>query len=237
MKKIFVSLSILLAAAFTTGVNAQMSVGTSAAPNANAVLDLVSGGNRGLLLPRVALQATNLAAPLSAHVAGMHVYNTVAAGTAPNNVTPGEYYNDGTRWQRVAIAEAISTPVIEVTGSILGYLDMTVYDTWTNIGTVSLNLPAAGVYFINTPVGYNYYSGCGDMFLRWTGNNIVAQSADWRKQLCAGTTSDWFNAVHVITVSAATTLRFQYFHNFQPGGRPTTPNNVLTTGGSAIKLQ
>ncbi len=100
MKKIFLSLSILLAAAFTTGVNAQMSVGTSAAPNANAVLDLVSS-NQGLLLPRVALTSTTSASPLSTHVAGMHVYNTATAGTSPNNVTPGEYYNDGTKWVRI----------------------------------------------------------------------------------------------------------------------------------------
>jgi hypothetical protein len=49
-------------------------------------------------MPRIALTATNSAGPLAAHVAGMIIYNTATAGTAPNNVTPGVYYNDGTKW-------------------------------------------------------------------------------------------------------------------------------------------
>jgi len=47
-------------------------------------------------LPRVALVATAKASPLTAHVAGMYVYNTVTA----NDVSPGVYYNDGTKWIR-----------------------------------------------------------------------------------------------------------------------------------------
>ncbi|NML69067.1 hypothetical protein HHL23_04585 [Chryseobacterium sp. RP-3-3] len=66
-------------------------------PNANAALDIVST-NKGLLPPRVALTATNSPAPLASNVAGMVVYNTATAGTAPNNVVPGLYYNNGTIW-------------------------------------------------------------------------------------------------------------------------------------------
>src|SRR5690606_20584511 len=35
-------------------------------------------------------------------VAGMVVYNTATAGIAPNAVTPGYYYNDGSGWVRLA---------------------------------------------------------------------------------------------------------------------------------------
>lgn len=69
--------------------------------NPNAALQ-VDSSTKGLLLPRLGLTATNNFAPLLAHVAGMTVYNTATAGTAPNNVTPGYYYNDGTQWVRVA---------------------------------------------------------------------------------------------------------------------------------------
>ncbi len=75
--------------------------GSSSLPNSNAVLDLEST-QRGLLLPRVPLQATNVATPLTAHIAGMTVYNTATAGTAPFAVSPGWYYNDGTHWVRLA---------------------------------------------------------------------------------------------------------------------------------------
>lgn len=79
-------------------VTAQEGFGT-ANPNKDAVIDLVSA-NKGLLLPRVALTATNVAAPLSAMVAGMSVYNTVSAGSGNTGVTPGVYFNDGTKWVR-----------------------------------------------------------------------------------------------------------------------------------------
>lgn len=72
---------------------------------ASAVLDLGTG-SQGLLLPKVALQSKTLSAPLTgasfavAAPSGMIVYNTATAGTAPNNVTPGIYYSDGTTWNR-----------------------------------------------------------------------------------------------------------------------------------------
>jgi len=80
---------------------AQVKVGDNAAApmNTSAVLELEST-DKGLLLPRVALTSTTAFAPLSAHVAGMEVYNTATAGTAETAVTPGRYYNDGTKWVR-----------------------------------------------------------------------------------------------------------------------------------------
>ncbi|SFD37058.1 Chaperone of endosialidase [Flavobacterium phragmitis] len=73
-------------------------------PNKDAVLDLnrTDGTSaKGLLLPKVELTALNSALPMTANVAGMHVWNT-ATTTGINAVTPGEYYNDGAKWVRVA---------------------------------------------------------------------------------------------------------------------------------------
>lgn len=79
-------------------VFAQVKIGNNPTTiNSDAVLETEST-NKGLLLPRIALTGTNAAAPLSAHTAGMAVYNTATAGTSPNNVTPGIYYNNGSRW-------------------------------------------------------------------------------------------------------------------------------------------
>jgi hypothetical protein len=75
-----------------------INVGTSAVePNANAILDLQST-NKGFLLPRVQLTGTDKTAPLTAHVAGMKVYNTATVNSGSTSVSPGLYYNDGTRW-------------------------------------------------------------------------------------------------------------------------------------------
>ena len=64
--------------------------------NSNSILELEST-NKGLLIPRVALQATNNAAPLSSFVAGMLVYNTATAG----DVLPGFYVSNGSSWTKI----------------------------------------------------------------------------------------------------------------------------------------
>ena len=91
---------LLLMVQSVVGVQAQMRVGGNVVPNQNAVLDLnvndTEIGVRGLLLPRVALVSTTSPLPLTEHVAGMQVFNTATS----NDVTPGVYYNDGTRWVR-----------------------------------------------------------------------------------------------------------------------------------------
>ena len=69
---------------------------TNLSPDQDAVLDLRSGGNKGLLLPR--LKLTNLYSPdpLSKHTAGMVVYNLGGEG-----VPEGYYFNDGLRWIQI----------------------------------------------------------------------------------------------------------------------------------------
>lgn len=64
-----------------------------APPNASAGLD-VDFPDKGILIPRVALTGSANFAPLAAHVAGMVVYNTATI----SDITPGFYYNDGTKW-------------------------------------------------------------------------------------------------------------------------------------------
>jgi len=67
-------------------------------------LDIMAGTNNyGFIAPRVALTATNAQAPVTnpqggVIPAGTVVYNTATAGAAPNNVAPGLYFWNGTRW-------------------------------------------------------------------------------------------------------------------------------------------
>ena len=89
-------------------LQAQVTIGSGNVPDPNALLDLHENtdksSTKGLLLPRVSLQATNLATPLTTHEMGMTVYNIA---TSPNSVdpkyylSPGFYYNDGTKWVRL----------------------------------------------------------------------------------------------------------------------------------------
>jgi hypothetical protein len=89
--------------------------------NSNSVLELESS-NKGLLLPRIALVGTAAFTPLSAHVAGMTVYNTATTSV----ISPGIYTNDGEKWVRVTDSTILSSYLPITGGSISGQLTSTV---------------------------------------------------------------------------------------------------------------
>ena len=95
MKKYFIAFSFL-SGVFFFAQTGNVGINTST-PDTNAVLDVVST-HRGILNPRVALTAISSPSPLTAHVAGMVVYNTATTG----DVVPALYYNDGTQWVKTA---------------------------------------------------------------------------------------------------------------------------------------
>jgi hypothetical protein len=80
-------------------VKAQVGIGTTT-PNASAKLDITST-NKGFLPPRVTLTGTADVSTIPNPATGLFIYNTATAGTSPSNVTPGLYYYDGIKWQRI----------------------------------------------------------------------------------------------------------------------------------------
>jgi len=94
--KLIIILSLLLNAVIS---KAQVGIGTTT-PNASAKLDITST-NKGFLPPRVTLTGTTDVTTIASPATGLFVYNTATAGTSPSNVTPGLYYYDGSKWQRV----------------------------------------------------------------------------------------------------------------------------------------
>ena len=97
MKTLFIFFFTLLS--ISTSIIAQ-NVGISnsgIAPVASAMLDIVAT-DKGLLVPRFALSDITVAAPVVAPAVSLIVYNTATAGVSPNNVLPGFYYWDGTKW-------------------------------------------------------------------------------------------------------------------------------------------
>jgi hypothetical protein len=88
---------IVLIIVFTwVQLNAQTGIGTTT-PNASAKLE-VYATNKGFLPPRIALTGTLDAVTIASPATGLVIYNTVTAGTSPNNVLPGYYYWDGAKW-------------------------------------------------------------------------------------------------------------------------------------------
>ena len=96
MKHLFYFLAFIILPATSF---AQVGIGTST-PTASAQLDVTSS-NKGFLPPRIALTSVTDVSTISSPASGLLVYNTSSAGSSPNNVTPGYYYYDGTKWQRI----------------------------------------------------------------------------------------------------------------------------------------
>lgn len=102
MRHKYNKLFLIFATVFTSSMSIAQNVGIgTATPNASAKLDVTST-NSGILVPRVALTATNAAGPITAPATSLLVYNTTTAGVTPNNVTPGYYYWNGTVWLRLS---------------------------------------------------------------------------------------------------------------------------------------
>ena len=84
---------------FVTNSFAQVGIGTTT-PDASSALD-VTATNKGLLVPRVALTGCADTATVASPATSLLVYNNATAGTSPNTVTPGYYYFNGTKWERL----------------------------------------------------------------------------------------------------------------------------------------
>lgn len=112
MKKRFIHIIVpvlLFSAAnfYSTSLFAQVKVGQNpTAINPNAVLEMESN-NKGLLLPRLALTAPSSPAPLTAFVSGMLVYNTAST----DSLTPGLYYSDSVKWNKVTVPGPSAGPL------------------------------------------------------------------------------------------------------------------------------
>ncbi|WP_080752476.1 hypothetical protein [Myroides marinus] len=117
----------MLAVLFSTVSFAQTKIGTSPDINADAMFE-VESTNKGLLLPRVELNSTKEAAPMSTHVAGMTVYNT----KAQNDVLVGFYYNDGEKWQQMVTKDYKAVKFF--------YMPSIVFDTSEDRSGVTINL-------------------------------------------------------------------------------------------------
>jgi len=83
-------------ALFVDGLNDNIGFGTNS-PNLSSQLEMTAI-NKGLLINRVILSATNNASPITSPATGLLIYNTATASTGSTAVTPGFYYWDGSKW-------------------------------------------------------------------------------------------------------------------------------------------
>ncbi len=106
MKKLLFYFVIAFAILSSSGMMAQQGFGTNM-PDKSAAVDIVST-KRGMLIPRIELTATSVAAPVTTPATSLLVYNTNTAG----DVTPGFYYWDGAKWVRFMDTDSNHTTTV-----------------------------------------------------------------------------------------------------------------------------
>jgi hypothetical protein len=138
----------------------QTGIGTTT-PNASAKLE-VYATNKGFLPPRIALTGATDASTIASPVAGLLIYNSATAGTAPNNVVPGYYYWNGTAWTQISnglIVDASKTASFSVAAADNNKLFLISSSTTVTV-TVPTGLPVGfSCQFIQTGAGVITLSG------------------------------------------------------------------------------
>lgn len=154
-------------------------------PNSSAVLDMVSS-NKGIRIPNVALSSTTDAVTIPTPATSLLIYNTASAGTAPNNVIPGYYYNTNTsaspiwtRFNTSAIADtlgwtkALTTSTKAITSDnqyvkgnvgIGDFSGSTPSDKLHIMGSMRVDAGRIGVYNTGRSVYIGRESGINDNF-------------------------------------------------------------------------
>lgn len=187
---------------------AQVTIGSGIAPNKDALIEFKEneGGtsSKGLLLPRVSLVSINSANPLSAHVKGMIVYNTVTTAVGNGyDVSPGFYYNDGSKWVSLPLGYTkwFYMPSISIntstttTGSTLDLY--TLYKTQFATPKVKSTGAPATIQFLPMPTDLYYYITDYDTAV-FSNISINANGVMTYNVTASATESSYINIVFVI---------------------------------------
>jgi hypothetical protein len=208
----------------------QVGIGTST-PNSSAQLDVTST-TKGFLPPRVALTATNSTTPVTSPATGLLVYNTATAGTSPNNVTPGLYYYDGTKWQRIINQQPDATVSFNTSNPNTGG------------PTFTPNTPASTDYIYVSSVDNSQWTYNGSTYVTYT----PPASTPWH--LSSGTSDAGSNKTAAIyrtgnigigntTPNAKLDIRTNPTNTSDPGsgylGVGTTTTAANTAGAGAVR--
>ncbi len=188
MKNLYLIIFSLFTSVFAFSQNVGIN-STGAAPDASAMLD-VSSTDKGLLIPRVALTATNSNAPIGAGIAtSLLVYNTATAGTGATAVSPGYYYWNGTQWVSTSGRDWKITGNAGTTAGthFLGTTDNVSLDFRTN-NTIRARFLNTGQFLVNTTTQLSTeqmrVNGAGNFAIR--ADNNSASDVFWAQNNGAG---------------------------------------------------
>lgn len=208
------------------GINAGVGV-----PDPASGLD-VNFPAKGLLIPRIALISSTSFSPLSAHVAGMIIYNTASTG----DVTPGFYIDNGTKWI-AAVPKAVSPgdlmywdgsswiPITAGQPGQLLQLNGSGIPVWTGAGYAVMTTTATSGLTATTAVsGGNISSDAG--------NAVTARGVCWAttpNPTIAGskTTDGTGTGTFTSNLTGLTTKTVYYMRAYATNGNGTSYGNLV----------
>ena len=184
-KKYLILITVILSGLFVTSpAQVKITDGVDMTMNGNSLLELESS-NKGLLIPRVAIDNLNQADPLTAPVpTGMLVYSI--GGTVPD----GFYYWNGSKWVDQTVNETLltksaSTTLLKTETFVLASGDITLtLPVVTNADNgLAITLKNIGTYLNLITVAGNSgatIDGYAESNLtRWRGQTYVAWNGNW----------------------------------------------------------
>ena len=207
---------LLSTISFTTFAQNVAINSTGVAPAASAMLDVASTSS-GLLIPRVALTAINLAGPITTPATSLLVYNTATANTGvalpPNNISPGYYYWNSTNWVRVVGSNT---------------------NDWSTLGNAGITTPTSPVtYGTSTILASENFLGTTDA------NDVVLTTNNIERFRLKQTTGNIGIGLSVPTtrfeVSSGATADAIYGHSNNVGGYLGKETNFIV--GTAGTIQ
>ncbi len=157
-------------------------------PKASAMLD-IKAASKGLLIPRISLDSTLLASPVTAPETSLLVYNTATI----HDVKPGYYYWNGAAWVRLNAKGDQQSIVTKTSSSTLLKNDCMVLAS----GDITLTLPAItsaddgleisikniGTYLdfikVKTSSSQTIDGTDSSVLTRWQGKTFVASNSNW----------------------------------------------------------
>ncbi len=173
-------LVVLILASTTSWVIAQVGIGTEAYPP-NGMLDLRNNDSYGFVFPSGSLSASNVAAPITnpnggALVAGTVIFNTNSTATGANDVSPGIYVWDDSKWNPQYLREDSSLfeqsplDLRTVTGDLTYNSGTSDWVDVTGLGSgSSFTAKYTGVYRVKT--SFNF--GAGKVITPTTGDIMM----------------------------------------------------------------
>ncbi|CAH0994137.1 hypothetical protein EMA8858_00244 [Emticicia aquatica] len=201
---------------------------TFAQNNPSAMFE-VAANNKGVLIPRVSLTSPTDVSTIISPATSLFVYNTATVGIPPNNVSPGFYYWNGSKWgvlgniltfaefyalmpgdntATIAAGAAVQFPQNGISNGII-----------TRINTSQFSIPSVGIYLVDWQVSI---AEAGQLILQLNGTDIptsVVGRATGTSQISGHT---------MIT----TTLPNSLLQVVNPSGNPIALTINPTAGGT-----